>query len=296
MISEILEIQKKIYDNSSAKEKTFFSFLNGSPVNYEEVDSLTEADELVLQAFSKNSKFETTLAVKYLRTKPVKNIHFSNNLIELCAVAYLKFDETKEYLQKYYENSGSRDRWIINQIFPDICFEKKSIDRFNELIDLADNHEISNSIVLIMNHLASAEDLLDLFLIKDIYIRSIQKNINYLLFTHKRILNISNKISNQIVNAIFIITFTIISVSIIRILPSNWDAAEAYITVIGYITGFIAILITIIFHKKIDQIKIIQYSKLKLTKMVLRLIYLPYGINPNKILSIIEQNKISYES
>lgn len=111
-----LEIEKSILsalELCSPKEKLFYSFFfNKEDMTLIELtDSI--ADQLCADAFYKSVSMSVAL-VDLQRSKPLRNIHYTNSLIELSAAYRIDKESEKKNVDQYVSCHSLRDEYLIS--------------------------------------------------------------------------------------------------------------------------------------------------------------------------------------
>ena len=125
IIDELTVLKQKIINKSSLKEQIFYQFLVDEPLSYPAKNDLTEIERICYSAFCTDipsNKDLTDLIEAQKRTRPIRGMHYTENLIELTAMALANSESKKETLKAYSESHSTRDFYILHALFSDHAF------------------------------------------------------------------------------------------------------------------------------------------------------------------------------
>lgn len=270
------EIESRIENGISDKEHIFFSFLIEQQKRVVDFITLScDMDKICYSAFVKSEHDVSKLVVKEQGKNPCMGFHYSDNLIELIAMAKHDFPFEQENIESYLNSSSLRDRFVMHSIFPQIELDKVSDDNTN-LIDsvvskilLTDS--LPNSFDIITDAFSDKNDMIDLFILKKATQkilsfhpdRGLEKDLNEVILFHH---NLSENIKNRYRVGYGLIIVTVLSLLVLGIgyfIISYWDTLpiEASLATFAIVTPLIGIIAYITVRKR--KINVID-STLKL--------------------------------
>lgn len=255
-ILKILEarIEERFSDGASKKERYFFNYLSGRKQEKEIDDDLTEIDKICYSAFSDSTISCHEVVKKKQKTVPLKGLHYTNNLIELVAMAKHDFEFEKKNVIKLAEKSSYKEKFIITYLFPSLSnisygVVSTPIDRLIKHIFLDKMYDgISEKSISAVNY---SSDLIELFIVKQAVLKALEIHPNHkvkedlltFIEAHKKLKFIlSQNIRKQvkIAGAIFL---TIIVLMILYVFIKFWDAwgLEPLLAALGIVSTIIFI-------------------------------------------------------
>lgn len=259
ILDEISKKETILFEQSSSKEISFYSYLTKKNYNKNELSHNGEVEKVCLSAFG-NTKLDVTKEISQgLKAKPVKGFHFSTNIISLIAYS-LKSNEIKDkYLTSFFNNSSLTNQFIITQIFDNysISQSKEKETVFDQLInEITINKDFTKSESIILQAFQQVTDLIELFVVRFAYEQIIlqhpntnieikhnelSENFNQLIFSTKRKIN-------RNVNLIVIVFGVVLIPAIPYLIKLKWDDWELEpiitgITISISITSFIFIVL-----------------------------------------------------
>lgn len=289
LAEELKSLTQKLKGEASKKEIVFFQFLINNPLPYPNDKNLSEQEQVVFAAFCSASPDKRELADKLRGTKPIKGIHYSNNLIDLAAFA--KFDRTKETdnLKTYASAHSTRDYFILNKLFPDVLsYPPEPINAVDEVAsNLLTSGILSNKKQILIAAIQSAEDLLDVYVVRESYLHllDIQPVAQY-----KRDLSVFITQLARLIKRVDIIVRVVLTIGtgymlfclymwLMEIIDRLGKKAEPIFTMIPFVIGGIEILILILVGAQPKKLGFIKAIVRAIGTIVLRII----GINRKEI-------------
>jgi hypothetical protein len=124
---EVASIAEKLKQQASRKELALYQRLIGNPMPYPGDDNLRDIEQVCLSAFCTDAPDKTDLVERFRRSKPIKGIHYTNNLVELSAFAIYDPEAEADHLKSFCSTSSARDYLILNRLFPGVCTSQPSI-------------------------------------------------------------------------------------------------------------------------------------------------------------------------
>ena len=169
---EIKGLETLLLEKASLKEKSFYYYLSDKLLSYPSDADLTEIQKICLALFCTNGPQVSSEIQKLRKSKPVKGMHYANNLIELFAFVLDNEEAEKVYINEYCNNHSTRDFFVIHNRFSSSCLHPPEVK--NE-IDQVALYLIGGSMPenwkpLFMGALRQAVDLIDLFVLNKAYI------------------------------------------------------------------------------------------------------------------------------
>jgi hypothetical protein len=114
LADEIAAIEEKLKQQASRKELALYQELIGQPLPYPVDDELSDIEEVCLSAFCIGVPNKTDLVERFRRSKAIKGIHYTKNLVELAAFVIYDRDSEADHLRSFCSRSSARDQLILN--------------------------------------------------------------------------------------------------------------------------------------------------------------------------------------
>jgi len=173
LADELRSLRERVEAIASFKERAFYKYLCRTPLDYPHGSELSEQEQVVLAAFCIGSPECKPLAQKIRGTKPIKGLHYSNNLIDLAAFASLSLDDETGNIKTYVKNHSTKDFFVLTGMFPDVLdYPPSPITEIDQIalklvtgsLDLSDKP-------LMVSAIQTAEDLTDVYILNTAYLR-----------------------------------------------------------------------------------------------------------------------------
>lgn len=253
---EIKALEATLLSKASLKEKYFYYFLTGTPLPYPSEAELTEIQKICLSLFCTNGPKMAPEISKLRKSKPIKGMHYANNLIELFAFALDDTEAEKSHIKEFCKDHSTRDFFVINDTFPDSCLQqphaKNDVDQIAHYLNKGAMPEDWKA--LFMGALKQAADLIDLFVLNKAYILVLDDHPIAHKFSEVNILcdqfsnaltKMESRIRKQTAIAISTpILFVLFAVAYWAI--KYWDQAEP-IVFVGQVALFVLFILVLLF-------------------------------------------------
>lgn len=118
IIAELKKLKQILLNRSSLKEQAFYQFLEKEPLNYPAKNDLAEIEQICLSVFGGDLFSKKELIAAQRNTQPIGGMHYTKNLIELCAMGRENPELERENLKAYSANHSTRDFYILYVLFP----------------------------------------------------------------------------------------------------------------------------------------------------------------------------------
>ena len=296
MLIDDLKLKKKdIYNISSLKEQAFYQFLVGDPMSCPTHNDLVENVQICLSVFCINAPSKKDLIEKHRKTQPKKGMHYTTNLIDLCAMAKNNVEQERDNLMSYCQNNSTRDFYILKHLFPGI-FPHPSVPQGN--IDQIALHLYEGSFPqedwkpLLLNALYETSDLIDFYVVEQGYQKAMDDNP--LLHRIKEIEYVTDVLDYVVekterrVKFVFklICTFfaILISAASIYFIALYWGKVEPLISVFSILFGLTAFLCLLYTGYAPDKRKIINTLREEIADFVFKL----KGLNRSELKEILK--------
>lgn len=297
MINEILERSKKILDSSSEKDKIFYQYLNGESIVQTYSNDVSDILKICYSSFT-GKKDKISLVKDLQRVKPVKaGLHYSNNLVELIAIALQDFQLEKINLQNYSDTHTAKEAYLVHRLFPEIKYKtplriESAIDGL--VNDILIGNNLNNWEDKIINSLKEANNLVDIFIISEAYkngvkshpVTKYRENIKYLLLFYMRLHNFLNILFTMIFYVFLVGTLIVMLYKISPYIVKNWAIVEPYVFIIQIVVPCIFAITLIVLQVKLDIAKIVRPIQKKAVFGVESFVFKIFGVNLLKILKI----------
>ena len=280
---ELQMLKQKLLDRSSLKERAFYQFLAGEPFTQPPENDLTEIEQICLSVFCADvpaKKDLSTLTEAQRKKRPISGMHYTNNLIELCAMARDNNERERANLESYCDNRSTRDFFILNSLFQDIsCNPPRSqgpIDQMAAYLYEGTSPPEGWKPIL-LKALQETSDLMDVYVIEQGYLQAMDDSP--IVHQVADILYVRNAIACYVAKTEGCVKRTIAVVSIILLVPvsfwlvplivKNWNEAEPIFFVIQ-ISILLGSLFAVFSGFAPDKIKFINSRREKVIDWVFR--------------------------
>jgi hypothetical protein len=272
LADEMAAIEEKLKQQASRKELAFYQRLTGHPLPYPGDDKLMDIEQVCLSALCTGAPNKTDLVERFRRSKPIKGLHYANNLIELAAFAIHDRDSEADHLKSFCSTCSARDHLILNQLFPGVCTLRPSSTRPVDIIAtwLDDGSSPDDWKPVFLDALQSANDLLDLYVIRQGYVHlwechpstEQRRDLQYLGGQLDRAINRIKVRSNRRFNAIASVAMVAGSAVIAYFSVRRWDVAEPIIWAFTFGIFVAGILMLLLFGRRLEKV----YTMLEQTR------------------------------
>jgi hypothetical protein len=271
LADELASIEEKLKQQASKKELALYLRLIGNSLPYPGDDELNDIEQVCLSAFCSGAPNKLDLIERFRRSKPIKGIHYANNLVELAAFATHAREAEADHLKSFCATSSARDCLILNHLFPGVCSSLPSASRAVDLVatwldkdSFPDDWQSP-----FLDAMQNANDLLDLYVLRRSYIHLWMchssteqvRGLQYLGSQLERVMTYikgrSNRRFNTITVTIIIVVFVLIAYFAIR----NWEIAESLIWVFTVGIGLVVFLVLVLFGKRLDKVHIVEQMR-----------------------------------
>jgi hypothetical protein len=263
---ELAAIEEKLKQQASWKEVALYHKLIVNPLSYPGDDELTDIEQICLSAFT-GTLNKTDLVDRFRRSKPIKGIHYANNLVELAAFAIYEREAEADHLKSFCSTSSARDYFILNRLFPGVCTSQPSPIRGVDIIAtwLGDSSFPEDWKSVFVDAMQNANDLLDLYVIREGYIHLWEchsstdqtRDLQYLSGQLDRAINRIRVRSNRRFNAIASVTMDAATAAIAFFGLHRWDVAEPVIWVFTFVILVAGVQSLLLFGRQLDKVHII---------------------------------------
>jgi hypothetical protein len=289
LADELKTLTDKLKAKASQKELTFFLYLINDPLVYPLDENLSEQEQVLCAAFCSGAPAKSELAEKLRGTKPIRGIHYSNNLIELTAFAKYELKQEIEHIKAYAANHRTRDYFILNRIFPEVLsYPPKPANAVDKIASKILTGDLSNNDKsLLFEAVQRIEDLLDVYVVREGYLLL----LDYQPATRYRIdLSILTSQLTKAIKRIDAATRVVLVLGIgyllvrfyvwiIPIIYHSWNEAEPIFAIIESVLLGVEVLILFLIGAQPEKLRFIKAFTRSVGTIVLRLI----GINRNEV-------------
>ena len=283
IIDELRVLKQKFIKKSSLKEQVFYHFLVNEPLSYPTKNDLTEIEQICYSVFCTDvplKKDLTNLIKAQRRTQPIGGMHYTQNLIELSAMAKDCVESEKENLKAYSESHSARDFYILHVLFSTLG---SNTPPSQGTIDEIALHLYKESFpekwkTLLLMGLEEISDLIDLYVIEQWYKQAMDDNpivhrTNDIIYVRDTLVQVVEKTERRVKLAIKIVSVLLVVLICYWLVPlilRNWDKVEPITAVIELLMTLIGFLILAFVGFMPDKIKIINSSREKIINWVFR--------------------------
>ena len=181
LINELIKLRHRLLNTSSLslKEKAFYQFLVGEPLNHPTGNNLAEIEQICLAVFSGDLLSKKELITTQRKKQPIHGMHYTKNLIELSAMARDNVEVERKNLKSYCENHSTRDSYILNCLFPDILsnppLPQGAVDEIAMHLYKGESPQEGWK-SLLLKALYETSDLIDFYVIEQGYLQGMYDN------------------------------------------------------------------------------------------------------------------------
>ena len=283
IIDELRGLKQKFINTSSPKEQAFYQFLLNKPLSYPAKNDLTEIEQIYYSVFCIDiplKKDLTNLIEAQRRTQPIGGMHYTENLIELTAMALVNPELEKDTLKAYSENHSTRDFYILHVLFSD---SGSNTPTSQGTIDEIALHLYKESFpekwkTLLLMGLEEASDLIDLYVIEQWYKRAMDDNpiihrTNDITYVKDALGQVVEKTERRVKLTIKIVSVLLLgstSCWLVPLILRNWDEAEPIMAVVQFLSFLIGVLVIVFIGFIPDRIKLLNSLREKIIDWVFR--------------------------
>ena len=283
IIDELRALRQKFINRSSLKEKVFYQFLVNAPLSYPTENNLARVEQICCSVFCVDipPKIDlTNLIEAHRRTQPISGIHYTENLIELTAMALQDPGLERKTLKAYSEGHSIRDFHILHVLFSDLGSNTPIIQGTIDEIAL---HLHKKSFPekwkdLLLLSLEEASDLMDLYVIEQWYKQAMDDNpithrTNDIIYIKSMLAQVVEKTERRVKYAIKIVSVLLlcsISYWLFPLIVRNWDQVEPIMAVIEILGSLTFTVIIIVAGFMPDRIKFLNSLREKIIDWVFR--------------------------
>lgn len=167
--SDIKLLENRTFSESSQKEKLFFLFLTSGNISSVSLGE-SPSDKLCHDAFVLGLT-DSEVLKKLQRSKPLKNIHYSKNLIDLVAAAKIDFKNEESHIEEYLSDHGLREAYLIHLALgvdiPKNVKIRTDFDRLIEALVIKESYE--KSVELFSKLLLTSTHIFDVIILRELY-------------------------------------------------------------------------------------------------------------------------------
>ena len=254
IIDELTKLKQRLLNQSSLKEQAFYQFLVNEPLNYPNKNNLTEIEQICLSVFGNDLLSKKELIIAQRKKQPIGGMHYTENLIELSAMAKDSINLEKEHLQLYCENHSMRDFYILNHLFPDILSNLPPAQGAVDQIALhlyKDESPEEGWKPLLLKAFYETSDLIDFYIIEQGYLQAMDDNpivhrTNDIIYVRDTLTQVVEKTEHRVKFAMGTVSLLLLlptSYWLIPLIISHWNEVEPIIAVFEILGSLIGIII-----------------------------------------------------
>ena len=269
IIDELTKLKQRLLNQSSLKEQAFYQFLVNEPLNYPNKNNLTEIEQICLSVFGSDSLSKKELIVAQRKRQPIGGMHYTENLIELSAMAKDNINLEKGNLKSYCENHSTRGFYILNHLFSDILSNPPPPQGVVDQIALylyKDESPEEGWKPLLLKALYETSDLIDFYVMEQGYLQAMYDNpivqrTNDIIFVRDTFAQIVAKTESRVKLCIKIVSVLLlgsISYWLFPLIVRNWDQVEPIMAIIEISGSLIFTVVIIVAGFIPDRIKFLN--------------------------------------
>lgn len=286
---------EKILQEASPKERVLYEYIsNGCPQKIELGETLT--DYLCRDAFVKRVKHSTALETLQ-KSQPLRNIHYTNNLIDLIAAALIDAENEQKNVDAYIQRHTLRESYLISTVLGlELATNTKIEKDIDRLIELIEIEKTSDGVPeLFTTTLSSVTDIFDLIVLKKLYASYLEihpdankvREYDELLEVSRDVFRVLDKVIVLVISAL---TLWLFGMYIISYLSNREFYNELQSVIVHLLSLFIFVLIFLGVNVP-THTKILAQLRLRILKVIYRVL----GLDYLKIRSVLKYGKSNKE-
>ena len=281
---ELKNLRQKLLEESSfsIKEKAFYWFLSGKPLNYPPDNNLLDIQQICLSVFCNDAPSMKELIKRKQSENNISGMHYTQNIIDLSAMAKVDLMHEREKLISYCRNHSTRDFFILNHLFPNISRDppipQGDIDKIALHLYEGDFPPEDWKSLLFWGF-QETTDLHDLYVVEQAYLKAMDDHP--IVHQVSNIEQVRNACANFVEKTERNVKRTIKTISFLLVIPifgllapfiyRNWEEIEpiwAIIELLGVLFGIIMVIFLGIIP---DKVRFVNSRIEKLIDWVFRL-------------------------
>ena len=282
IVQELKQLKQNLLNKSSPKEQASYLFLIEEPLNYPTENALSEIEQICLSAFCAGISLNTNLTnliEAQRRKQPIGGMHYTENIIELSAMATYDVEPERKNLISHCENHSTRNFYILNHLFPNISSNppppQGPIDEI-ALYLYGRNFPQEGWKPLLLKALQETSDLMDFYVIEQGYLQAMDDNpiihkVNDIIYVRNAFVCFVEKTERRVKRNIGIVSGILVIIIIgwvVHFIVTNWDKAEPTIAATEICIRLILALIIGIMGFTPSKIKIFNLFREKIIDWV----------------------------
>ncbi len=281
IIEEFKRYKQYLLNQSSLKERIFFGYLAKETLDYPSKKDLTDMEQICLSVFCNDAPSKKKLIDRKRKEKVIGGMHYTNNLIELTAMAMDDTKQEEESLKLYCKNNPTKHFYILNQLFPNLSLYRADPQGSVDLIAL---HLYKKDFPnegwkpLLLNALYETSDLIDFYIVEQGYQQAMDDHpivhrVNDILYVKSDCDRFVKKTERNVKLIIGIVIFLLL-VGLCFLIPTireKWNEVEPIFGITGVLLFLIVELFFIFRGKILDRTKFTKLIIEKITDFVFRM-------------------------
>ena len=252
LINELIKLRHRLLNTSSLslKEKAFYQFLVGEPLNHPTGNNLAEIEQICLAVFSGDLLSKKELITTQRKKQPIHGMHYTKNLIELSAMARDNVEVERKNLKSYCENHSTRDSYILNCLFPDILsnppLPQGAVDEIAMHLYKGESPQEGWE-SLLLKALYETSDLIDFYVIEQGYLQGMYDNpivhkIEAIRYIRDILIDAEEKSERRVkftIAGVGTLLLLLMSYWLIPLIIKSWETAEPLIAILETLPLFL---------------------------------------------------------
>ena len=273
---EIAQKEVELLEKAMEKERCFYNFLNGIPLDLPyTLTSQGDVDKVCFTAFCKSNLHNVKEIIeKYRQMRISKGVHFTSNLMNICAFALCSEDVKEKELNEYWASHGVFEKFIISKIFPKYSLgddlPKKEIEELINTVFTKNNTENVTDLLALL--VGRCTELTEFFVLNKTFQKlceihpnlEIEKKHDFLVNEITTLIAKKEKQISLVVNWGFIVFGIIVIPSVIYFVKSQWTTydLEPLLSGWGLVSPIITTIIVLFLRIKPEYYEIIERLKI----------------------------------
>lgn len=280
VLDQIRARTEKLLQEASPKERVFYEYIsNGCPENIELGETLT--DDLCRDAFVERTKHSASLEALQ-KSQPLRNIHYTNNLIDLIAASLIDPASERKNIETYIQRHTLRESYLISialglELDSNTRLEK-DIDRLIELIEIEKTADGASE--LFTSTLTGVTELFDLIALKKLYASylEIHPDANK-ISEYDELLDVSNGVFNVLDNIIVFVVSALTLSGLGTYIFWYLSNKEFYDELQGVVVHLLSVIVLVLIFLGVNvptQTNFLARARLFILKIIYKLLGLDY--------------------
>lgn len=271
LATELGSIERELLAQVSEKERAFYFYIRGDPESYSSQAGRASAQEVCLATFSGGGPDVSEEVDALRRGQAIAGMHYSENPIELFAVALHRPSDELPAVREHCRRRGWREYVIFKRIYPELSLEMREPESATEKLAkcIYEDRIPANWKVLVTDSLKSVEDVVDLVILNDFAelvldyhpITTQVETVKDLIATLEKFILTEEARAKKGFHGIAVVSLGGLGVLVAYLSLEHWNVAEPLLGAFGVIGALILVGMGAIRDQHVDKVKVIRRLK-----------------------------------